>query len=64
MVWKHSQSDDQNFREFEELIDSGAKEITLTEDIILEQSIEINTNGRVIDGNSHVIDENNNSLGV
>ena len=29
-------SDSMNFREFEELINSGADEITLTEDVILE----------------------------
>ena len=53
-----------NFRDFEELIKSGAKEIALTEDVILkdgeeeeyEEGIEINTDNLVIDGNDHAID--------
>ncbi|WP_407424570.1 hypothetical protein [Methanobrevibacter sp.] len=53
-----------NFKEFEELINSGAKEITLTEDVILEdgeeeecdEGIEINGDDLIIDGNDYAID--------
>lgn len=56
--------DNMNFHEFEELIASGVKEITLTEDVILEDGeeenykagIEISIDRLAIDGNSHVID--------
>lgn len=57
-------SDSMNFREFEELINSGADEITLTEDVILEdgeeekyeEGIEIIKNNLIIDGDNHAID--------
>ena len=53
-----------NFREFEELINSGEEEIVLTEDVILEDfkdedykaGIEINADNLIIDGNGHTID--------
>ncbi|WP_298523242.1 right-handed parallel beta-helix repeat-containing protein [uncultured Methanobrevibacter sp.] len=53
-----------NFKEFEELINSGAKEITLTEDVLLEdgeeeeydEGIEINSDDLIIDGNDYAID--------
>lgn len=56
-----------NFKEFEELIDSGLKEISLTEDVILDEGederyldvIEIGTDGFVIDGKNHTIDGGN-----
>ena len=62
----YSGSVNMNFREFEELINSGAKEITLTEDVILEvleeddyqEGIEINADNIIIDGNCHAIDGN------
>ncbi|WP_188118068.1 right-handed parallel beta-helix repeat-containing protein [Methanobrevibacter millerae] len=57
-----------NFKEFEELIDSGAKKITLTEDVIfnndeLEYSkcINLDVDDLIIDGNNHVIDANEKS---
>lgn len=56
-----------NFKEFEELINSGIKEIILYEDVILENDekemskhiIEIDSDELVIDGNNHIIDFNN-----
>lgn len=53
-----------NFKEFEELIKSGQKEIVLNEDVLLAEGedeiyldvIEINTEGFVIDGKNHTID--------
>ena len=53
-----------NFGEFEQLINSGAEEITLTEDVILdegekekyEEGIEISKNNFIIEGNNHAID--------
>lgn len=56
-----------NFKEFEELINSGQKEITLNEDVILAEGedeiyldvIEINTEGLVIDGKNHTINGKN-----
>ena len=49
-----------NFREFEELINSGVKEITLTEDVIIYdedkgKSFEINfdEDNLIINGNNH-----------
>ena len=53
-----------NFQEFEKLINAGAKEITLNEDVILDRSeaenykrgIEINTDDLTIEGNCHAID--------
>ena len=51
-----------NFRELEEIIKSGVKEIALTEDVTsegdCEDGIEIGTDGLVIDGNNHTIDSN------
>lgn len=52
-----------NFGEFEQLINSGAEEITLTEDVILdegekekyEEGIEIIKNNLIINGNNHAI---------
>ena len=59
-------SDNINFREFEELISKGAEEIALTEDVLLENSeeedfragIEINDDNLIIDGNGHTVDGN------
>ena len=53
-----------NLREFEELINSGVREISLTEDVILddgekgkyEEGIEINKDNLIIDGNNNAID--------
>ncbi|ADC47162.1 adhesin-like protein [Methanobrevibacter ruminantium M1] len=57
------EGDKMNFKEFEELINSGVKEISLNEDISLEDKtqapIEIKTDGLVIDGKNHIIDGNN-----
>lgn len=54
-----------NFKELEELINSGVKEISLTEDVMSEGNYEdgiiICTDGLIIDGNNHKIDAN--SLG-
>lgn len=55
-----------NFKGFEQLINSGAEEINLTEDVILEDfeeedykaGIEINDDNLIIDGNGHTIDGN------
>lgn len=55
-----------NFKEFEELIESGIEEITLSEDIILEkgeedrfiEGIVINMDGLIIDGKNYTIDGN------
>lgn len=55
-----------NFQEFEELINSGLKEITLTEDVILEDSeredymwgVEITADDLIIDGNNHAVNGN------
>ena len=55
-----------NFKEFEQLINSGAEEINLTEDVILEDfeeedykaGIEINKDNLIVDGNGHTIDGN------
>ena len=55
-----------NFKEFEELIESGIEEITLSENIILEkgeedkfiEGIEINRDNLIIDGKNHTIDGN------
>ena len=55
-----------NFKEFEQLINSGAEDINLTEDVILEDfeeedyiaGIEINADNLIIDGNGHTIDGN------
>ncbi len=59
-------SDTMNFREFEELINNGLREISLTEDVILEdlekkdylEGIEINADNIIINGNCHTIDGN------
>lgn len=56
-----------NFKELDALIKSGAKEITLTEDVVLEddekeifkEGIEIDTSALIINGNNHVINANN-----
>ncbi len=54
-----------NFKEFEELINGEAKEISINEDIILDDNevykkgIEINRKGLVINGNGHAIDAKN-----
>lgn len=56
-----------NFKEFEELIKSGQKEIILNEDVLLDDGedetyldvIEINTEGFIIDGGNHTIDGDN-----
>lgn len=54
-----------NFKEFEELINSGAKEIHLNENVILDENenykkgIEIKTECLVIDGNGYSIDAKN-----
>ena len=56
--------DNMNFKEFEELFKSGAKEITLKEDVVFEageketyeNGIEINEKGLIINGNGHAID--------
>jgi hypothetical protein len=54
-----------NFQELDDLINSGVKEIVLSEDVFLvygegekyyPNGIEINTDGLVIDGNGHIID--------
>ena len=53
-----------NFKEFEELFKSGVKQITLTEDVILEDGeketyengVEIKEKGLIINGNGHAID--------
>lgn len=53
-----------NFKDFEDLINSQSKEISLNDDVILgdgenyENGIEITTEGLAIDGNGHVIDGN------
>ena len=55
-----------NFKEFEELIERGIDEITLTEDVILEkgeedtfiEGIEIKRDKLIIDGKNHTIDGN------
>lgn len=52
-----------NFQEFEELINSGSEEITLTEDVILDdeeseysKGINLGVDDLVIDGKNHIID--------
>ena len=53
-----------NFKEFDQLINSGAEKIALTEDVILEdgeeeeynEGIEINYDNLIIDGNDYAID--------
>ena len=52
-----------NFREFEELINSGAEVIALTENIILDddeseylEGINLDVDNLVIDGNGYIID--------
>lgn len=55
-----------NFKELEQLINNGAEEIALTEDVSLEDfeeddykvGIEINADNLIIDGNGHTIDGN------
>lgn len=56
-----------NFKELDRLIHSNIKRITLTSDVVLEESeeliykngIEIDLDGLIIDGNGHVIDAKN-----
>ena len=51
-----------NFREFEELANSGIKQINLTEDVLGDgEYIEIDANGLIIDGRGHAFDGNNES---
>lgn len=57
-----------DFREFEELISSGAEEITLTEDVVFNNDdseyskcINLEVDDLLIDGNNHVIDANEKS---
>ena len=51
-----------NFKELEELANSGIRQISLSEDIFFDgEYIEINANGLTIDGGGHVIDANNES---
>lgn len=53
-----------NFREFEELINSGEEKIVLTEDVVAEDfektdymmGIDINADNIIIDGDCHIID--------
>ena len=55
-----------NFKEFEQLINSGVEEIFLTENVLLEDceeedyisGIEINADNLIIEGNGHIIDGN------
>ncbi len=54
-----------NFKEFEEMINGEAREISINEDVILDDNevykkgIEINRKGLIINGNGHTIDANN-----
>ena len=55
-----------NFKEFEELINSGAEEIVLTEDIFISDEdnsksfeISLDVDNLIIDGNNHTIESVN-----
>lgn len=52
---QHADNDVYSFKYFNDLIHSGAKDIVLDSDIILDEAIELDVDNIVIDGNNHIV---------